>query len=207
MARKSKKIERTGTRKETIKKRQDANKAKFIKKIEETPIIQVAAAQTGIDRTTYYRWRDEDPDFKKKCEEAQEKGIDFVNDMMESILIKNAKADNMTAVIFWLKNHNPLYNDKRYHEHKHRIEEENVLTEERKEQIANAIRAWYPDKDEYEDERDEDYEIPNEADEVKEKPEADEPAEVEEPTEIEESPKPPPKSRVAKVIKPKRLKK
>lgn len=206
MARKAKKTERTDKRKETIKKRQAANKAKFITKLEETPIIQVAAAQTGIDRTTYYRWRDEDPDFKKACQEAQDRGVDFVNDMMESILIKNAKSDNMTAVIFWLKNHNPLYNDKRYHEHKHRIEEENVLTEERKEQIANAIRAWYPSlkDDEYEDERDEDYEIMKESDEVTEEEFE---TEVEEQTEVEEPPKPKPRSRVAKVIKPKRLKK
>ncbi len=156
MLRRAKKKERKVTRTETIKKRQDENKAKFVSKLFETPIIQVAASQTGIDRTTYYRWRDEDPEFAKQCKHAHERGVEFVNDMMESILIKNAKADNMTAVIFWLKNNHLRYSEKLKHEYEINLKQETVLSPERIKEIADAMRAW--SEPETGDERDEDYE-------------------------------------------------
>jgi hypothetical protein len=133
-------------------------KEKFIEKLLEMPIIQVTSSQTGVHRSTYYKWCETDPEFKKKCREAQSRGVDFLNDMMESILIKNAKADKLTAVIFWLKNHHPQYNDKRYHEHQHyfKDEEDEKLDPEVVERIANAVRAW--SSPETGDERDEDYE-------------------------------------------------
>lgn len=162
--------EQTGKSNETIKKRKDSLKKKFLKKIQETPVIQVAAAQTGIDRSTYYRWVHEDPEFKKESNEALERGTEFINDMMESILIKNAKNDKLTAVIFWLKNHSPQYNDRRYFEHRHEITHANVMTKERIEEISLCIDQWTKPEDG--DERDEDYELPNEwLDEQKSKPE------------------------------------
>jgi len=156
MARKAQKKELIETKKETIRRRQNLQKKKFLEKVKETPVIQVAAAKTGIDRSTYYRWIQGDSQFKTDSEKALEQGTEFINDMMESILIKNAKADKLTAVIFWLKNHSPQYNDKRYYEHKHYLEQEDVLTDERKAEIAMCVRAW--SEPETGDERDEDYE-------------------------------------------------
>lgn len=156
-ARKQKKNERTVKQKGIVQKRQEENKAKFITRLRETPIIQVAAAQVGIHRDTYYEWRSNDRKFKEDCLDALKLGDEFVNDMMESLLIKSAKEGKITAMIFWLKNHHPQYNDKRYHEHEHYFRNE-VLTDERKEQIYLAMKAW-DSRDPDEDERDEDYEI------------------------------------------------
>lgn len=148
------KVEKKGV----VQKRQEENKAKFIAKLREMPIIQVAAAQVGIHRDTYYEWCSSDNKFKQDCFEAMGKGNEFVNDMMESFLIKSAKEGKMTAMIFWLKNHHPQYNDKRYYEHHHHMRQGDVLTDERKKMIEAAARAWsYVDPDE--DERDEDYEV------------------------------------------------
>ncbi len=157
-ARKQKKNERTIKKKTVVQKRQEENKAKFITKLHETPIIQVAAAQIGIHRDTYYEWRNSDSEFKESCIQALKRGDEFVNDMMESLLIKSAKEGKLTAMIFWLKNHHPQYNDKRYHEHEHHFRD-TVLTDERKEQIYQAMKAWEEDPDEYADERDDDYEV------------------------------------------------
>jgi hypothetical protein len=156
MPRKTGGKEQKERKEETIEKRKEFQKKKFLEKLIETPIIQVAAAKTGIDRSTYYRWIKEDPKFRVEAKDALEKGIDFINDMMESILIKNAKDDKLTAVIFWLKNHSPQYNDKRYYEHEHHIRQDEVLTEERKKEIALVMKNWSRPSDE--DERDEDYE-------------------------------------------------
>ncbi|HMO78148.1 MAG TPA: hypothetical protein PKA42_02490 [Candidatus Paceibacterota bacterium] len=196
-ARKKTKNERI-VKKGVVQKRQEANKAKFISKLHETPIIQVAAAQVGVHRDTYYEWCNSDPKFKEDCRVALKRGDEFVNDMMESLLIKSAKEGKITAMIFWLKNHHPQYNDKRFHEHEHYFREEG-LTDERKEEIYQTMKAW----DAYDpntDERDEDYVVDN-----------DEPDEVvyvteEEEVEPEETPPPAPKPRktVAKFYTPKK---
>lgn len=157
MAARKKKNERTRKPPTVVQKRQAENKAKFIEKLKEMPIIQVAAAQVGVHRDTYYEWRSADREFSKACDEALQKGEWYVNDMMESLLIKLAKEGKLTAIIFWLKNHHVQYNDKRYHEHHHSFAQENPLTPERIAQIATVARAWaHIDPDE--DERDEDYE-------------------------------------------------
>lgn len=150
-----KKNERTEAPK-VVQQRQAENKAKFIIKLRETPIIQVAAAQVGIHRDTYYEWCNSDNKFKQDCLDAMGQGNEFVNDMMESLLIKSAKEGKMTAMIFWLKNHHPQYNDKRFHEHQHYFRND-VLTDERKEEIYRTMKAW-DSEDPSEDERDEDYE-------------------------------------------------
>lgn len=160
MAARKKKTERKVKvkKKGVAQKRQEENKAKFIDKLRVTPIIQAVAAQVGVHRDTYYEWRSSDNKFKQDCLEAMDKGNEFVNDMMESLLIKSAKEGKLTAMIFWLKNHHPQYNDKRYYEHHHHMRQEDVLTDERKQMIEAAARAWsYVDPDE--DERDEDYEV------------------------------------------------
>lgn len=158
-ARKQKKNERTVKTKGVVQKRQEENKAKFIAKLRETPIIQVAAAQVGIHRDTYYEWRNSDPQFKEDCFDALKLGDEFVNDMMESLLIKSAKEGKITAMIFWLKNHHHQYNDKRYHEHEHYFRDDLPLTEERKAQIMAVMEAWNAPDDEDDTDRDEDYEV------------------------------------------------
>lgn len=155
-ARKKKKAERTDRENKKVIQRQKEMKAKFVIKLKEMPIIQVAAAQTGIHRDTYYEWRNSDRKFKEECEEALSRGCDFVSDMAESMMVKKIKEGNMTSIIFWLKNHHLQYNDKRYHEHKHYFRDD-PLTEERMEQIMTAMKAWDSPDDEDDDEREEDY--------------------------------------------------
>jgi len=177
MPRKAGDNERIEKQKKTIEIRKKLQKKKFLEKIKDTPVIQIAAAKTGIDRSTYYRWIEEDPQFKIDSEKALEQGTEFINDMMESILIKNAKNDKLTAVIFWLKNHSKQYNDKRYYEHEHHIRQDDVLTDERKAEIAMCMSNW--SEPETGDERDEDYELTDEIlGRVKSSPESEPPKET-----------------------------
>lgn len=157
---KKKKSKNRTTSKKVIE-RCDTDKEKFLKKLEEMPIIQVAASQVGTHRSTYYRWYDEDLDFRERADKALEAGINLVNDMMESMIIKLAKEGKVTPMIFWLKHHKPIYMEMRRYEHfhKHTFEEiDNPLTDERKAEIARAAMAWSEPDDG--DERDEDYDVP-----------------------------------------------
>lgn len=144
-----------------VSEKRDTNKEKFLEKLEGMPIVQVAASQVGIHRSTYYRWYEEDPNFKDRADKALKSGEYFINDMMESLLIKLAKEGKVTPMIFWLKHHSPKYMEmRRYHHfHEHEIRD-NPLTEERKEQIFRAMKAW--DSRDDEDWRDSDYEVPKE---------------------------------------------
>ena len=78
----------------------EKNKEAFIKAFPEKACnISETAAAIGIDRNTYYRWRDEDEEFRDTIENAREATIDFA----ECQLLKQIKEGNITAFIFFLK--------------------------------------------------------------------------------------------------------
>lgn len=97
---------------ETIDKRQKEQKALLIEQLRRTPIVQVACEKTGIGRASYYRWRKDDPDFAKACDEAMSEGSELVNDLAESKLIQAIKEQNYSAISFWLRHRHPAYADK-----------------------------------------------------------------------------------------------
>lgn len=85
------------------------DKKKLLEKLQKTPIVEVACKQSGVPRSTYYRWRKDDEEFAIKCDEVIEESASLINDMAESQLISGIKEKNMTAIIFWLKHHHKTY--------------------------------------------------------------------------------------------------
>lgn len=83
-------------------------RARLLTELKLTPIVQVACKKANVGRATYYRWR-KDPDFAAAADEALEHSSALINDMAESQLISAIKDKNMTAIIFWLKNHHKVY--------------------------------------------------------------------------------------------------
>ena len=61
--------------------------------------ITTACEQVGITRTTFYRWKAEDPEFKEVVENIDEYLLDFA----EHSLFKQIRDGNTTATIFYLK--------------------------------------------------------------------------------------------------------
>jgi len=95
-----------------ITKRQVKEKGALIDQLKKLPIIQIACEKTGVGRTTYYRWKKEDPDFAFDSEDAIQTGRNLINDMAESQLLSEIKEKNMTAIIFWLKHNHPIYGNR-----------------------------------------------------------------------------------------------
>lgn len=62
-------------------------------------VVTTACKMVGIDRTTYYRYYNEDEEFRAKCDDIGEMVLDFA----ESSLHKLIKDGNLGAVIFYLK--------------------------------------------------------------------------------------------------------
>ena len=88
------------------------NKQQVIDQLKFNPIIQIACQKSGVSRATFYRWRSEDEEFKKQTETAIQDGVLLINDLAESQLLAAIKEQNLTAIIFWLKNHHGDYADK-----------------------------------------------------------------------------------------------
>lgn len=85
------------------------DKRKLLAKLTKLPIVEAACKQSGVPRSTYYRWRKDDPDFAAACDEAIEHSSGLINDMAESQLIASIKDRSMPAITFWLKHHHKAY--------------------------------------------------------------------------------------------------
>ncbi len=92
--------------------KQERNKELMLTQLRKTPIIEIACNKVGIGRTTYYRMRQDDPEFAKKADEAISEGTKYICDAAESQLLSAISKGNLTAVIFWLKNKHPDYKEK-----------------------------------------------------------------------------------------------
>ena len=62
-------------------------------------IVSTACQSIGISRTTYYKYYNEDEDFKRSVDSVS----DIALDCAESQLFELIKAKNVTAIIFYLK--------------------------------------------------------------------------------------------------------
>lgn len=97
----------------TINARQTQNKELTLAQLRrKMPILQIACERAGIARSSYYRWRDEDDEFRKAADEATADGEALITDMTESQLISLIKDKHFPAVQLWLRQHHPKYTNK-----------------------------------------------------------------------------------------------
>lgn len=97
---------------QTVNKRVAKNKELIIEQLKKVPIVQVACEKIGIGRATYYRWRKDDEIFTESTDSALTTGREFMNDIAESQLIKAIQNNDLTAIIFWLKNNHKQYSNR-----------------------------------------------------------------------------------------------
>jgi len=84
-------------------------KARFIKELENSPLVEMACRKLNVSRATFYRWCDQDYTFKIDVETAQRKGRDKLCDFTESKLIENIKDNLQSAIVFCLKHNSKIY--------------------------------------------------------------------------------------------------
>lgn len=117
--------------------KQAKTKKIIVCELAKTPIVEVVCKRTGISRATFYRWRKDDKEFAQATDEATVDGTKIINDMAESQLISAIRDKNLTAIIFWLKNHHVTYKTKV--EVTTKTEEDRELTPEEAEDVQKAI--------------------------------------------------------------------
>ncbi len=118
---------------ETVANRTEEMKKALISQLKKTPIVQLACERAGVSRATYYRWRKNDHIFAKAADRALRAGKSLINDLAESKLIKSIQADNLTAIIFWLKYNSHTYSKKRARPYEVESQDESI-----EEIIANS---------------------------------------------------------------------
>ena len=116
---------------------QEKTKQDIIVQLQKTPIIEYACKNTGLGRSTFYRWRKDDESFANEVDQALTKGRLLINDMAESQLISGIKDKNMTAIIFWLKHNHKNYSTRI--ESSGKLRTEHKLTPEQEEEIKRAL--------------------------------------------------------------------
>ena len=78
----------------------DAKKQSFINALHDAfGNVSKACKTIGINRTTYYNWKEADEDFKNAVDSIDE----YIIDTVENSLFEQIKSKNTAATIFYLK--------------------------------------------------------------------------------------------------------
>jgi len=117
----------------------DDQKNALLEQLKKTPIVQIACERIGIGRSSYYRWRKENPEFAKSTDEAITEGELLITDMSESQLISLIRDKNFPAIQLWLRHHHPKYGNKLEVSGNLRVEEK-PLSPEQQNLVAEALR-------------------------------------------------------------------
>lgn len=123
----------------TIASRIQEEKKLLLEHLEKTPIVQIACEKSGVGRSTYYRWIEQDKKFARSAKQALSKGVLIMNDLAESQLLKSVRDGNMTAIIFWLKSRHLSYWNKLEIVENNDKEE---LTKAQKEVIRRVLKQY-----------------------------------------------------------------
>lgn len=83
-----------------------------LEQLRKIPIVHVVAEKVGVSRSTIYRWKDEDEQFRKDFETAQQDGEEFISDMAESQLINLMKDKHWPSIRFWLERRSEKFRNK-----------------------------------------------------------------------------------------------
>ena len=86
-------------------------KEKLLKEIEKSGNVSLSCMKIGIDKATFYRWKD-DKEFRKKANEAMKRGRESNCDLAEHALMLNVKEKKMDAIKYVLSHQSKIYKPK-----------------------------------------------------------------------------------------------
>ncbi|MCL1929919.1 hypothetical protein FWF93_02175 [Candidatus Saccharibacteria bacterium] len=125
---------------------------KIIAELEKHGIVLNACSKVGISTSTYYRWCDDDSEFRVRANEAIEIGRRNITDLAESKLIQNIRNGDQRAVEFQLKGNDRRYmpmNHKNMHDFMEDWKAKNDMTQmkENLEYLATGLMEMYKEDD------------------------------------------------------------
>lgn len=120
-----------------LQDRTQQNRQLMVEQLKKTPVVQIACEKTGIARSTFYRWKEEDTEFAKQADQALAEGVALVNDMAESQLLSAIRDRNISAIFYWLNHRHSAYSNKL--EITAKVKDE-TLSPEQEELIKKALK-------------------------------------------------------------------
>jgi len=143
------------SKEQTEQERTTRKKAEFLEVMDKTMgIIKVACEAIGVGRTTVYRWRDEDPEFRKELNRIQTEQLGEVEDRLLRAILR----DESWAISLYLNRVHPKYRPKQ--------EVYNIPTEKTLEDLLDDAEA----KNKAEAEKKENYDTNGQQDANREAP-------------------------------------
>jgi len=100
------------SRKDTIHKRQNKIKEKFLNQLKQSPTIETTCQKIGVSRATVYRWIANSKKFEKQVDDSLKQGREFMSDVAENQLFSLIANREMSAIRLYLSTHNPRYSNK-----------------------------------------------------------------------------------------------
>lgn len=91
----------------------DKTKQKLLKEISNYGNVYLSCLKVGVDKATYYRWKQQDKEFRKLANKAEKIGRENINDIAEHSLLKNVKDGNQRAIEYTLSHNSKRYKRKR----------------------------------------------------------------------------------------------
>jgi hypothetical protein len=101
-------------------------KSKLLEYLADLPVTSSACKKTGINRTTFYRWYENDINFRNRVDEIMTIGKKNIADVGKVALFKQVQEGNLRAIIFMLQHYDPDFRPVRTTyvdptEHTHRL--------------------------------------------------------------------------------------
>lgn len=90
----------------------DKTRQKLIQELEKSGNVYLSCLKVGVNRATYYRWREMDSKFKKSANNALRSGRENICDIAEHALLMNVKDKKMDAIKYVLGHLSPKYKPK-----------------------------------------------------------------------------------------------
>ena len=87
-------------------------KQNLLKEIEKFGNVYLSCLKIGVDKATYYRWKQKDEKFREKADEAERIGRENISDIAEHALLQNIKEKNQRAIEYALNHNSEIYRQK-----------------------------------------------------------------------------------------------
>lgn len=87
-------------------------KKKLLDEIRKFGNVYLSCLKVGVNRATYYRWRQKDKMFRVKAKEAERLGRENICDVAEHCLMQNVKGKNQRAIEYTLSHNSERYKQK-----------------------------------------------------------------------------------------------
>lgn len=104
--------------------------------------MEVACKKGGISRSTFYRWCNEDEEFKTGVENAKVDGVENINDMSETQLIALIREKKYQAIALWLKNNHYRFMSEDKRDLIRKVQKKAELNAQQKELLKEALKHF-----------------------------------------------------------------